>query len=136
MDIWSSKPCTNYKYLHIFGCPTYFHVRESKLDSRAKTTLFMGFSTSVNGYRFWCPDVKKFVVSRDVTFDETTMVNQNKNGSESDVTKTMSGSKYVELLKTLVVPVKSDDSDTSPTIDFDDEDERNEEEASTPEPSQ
>ncbi|BBG93135.1 hypothetical protein Prudu_001055 [Prunus dulcis] len=128
MDIWSGKPGTDYKYLHIFGCPTYFHVRESKLDPRAKTTLFMDFSTGMKGYRFWCPDMKKFVVSRDVTFDETTMLNHNKNGSESDVTKTTSGSK--------IVPVKSDDSDTSPTIDSNDEDERNEEEASTQEPSQ
>ncbi|BBG93155.1 hypothetical protein Prudu_001078 [Prunus dulcis] len=48
-------------------------VRESKLDPRAKKALFMGFSTGMKGYRLWCPDKKKFVVSRDVTFDEVAM---------------------------------------------------------------
>ncbi|KAM1696422.1 hypothetical protein ACFXTN_027951 [Malus domestica] len=70
MEVWSGKPCTDYKFLHIFGCPAYYYVRESKLDPRAKKALFMGFSTGVKGYRLWCPDEKKFVVSRDVTFDE------------------------------------------------------------------
>ncbi|CAL8991426.1 unnamed protein product, partial [Prunus brigantina] len=104
-------------YLHIFGCPAYYHVRESKLDPRAKKALFMGFSTGVKGYRLWCPDEKKFVVSRDVTFDEAAMVNQNKHEGEIEATKTMSSSKQVELLKTPVVPVRSDTTDTSPTID-------------------
>ncbi|KAI5327166.1 hypothetical protein L3X38_026562 [Prunus dulcis] len=80
--LWSSKPCTDYEYLHIFGCPAYFHVREN-----------------------------------------------------NDVTKTMSGSKHVELLKTPVVPVKSDDLDTSLIVDFDDENKNNEEDAFTQDPS-
>ncbi|CAL8990666.1 unnamed protein product, partial [Prunus brigantina] len=128
MEVWSGKPCTDYKYLHIFGCPAYYHVRESKLDPRAKKALFMGFSTGVKGYRLWCPDEKKIVVSRDVTFDEAAMVNQNKHEGEIEATKTMSSSKQVELLKTPVVPVRSDTTDTSPTVDSD------EEEAPTQEP--
>ncbi|CAL8990667.1 unnamed protein product, partial [Prunus brigantina] len=134
MEVWSGKPCTDYKYLHIFGCPAYYHVRESKLDPRAKKALFMGFSTGVKGYRLWCPDEKKIVVSRDVTFDEAAMVNQNKHESEIEATKTMSSSKQVELLKTPVVPVRSDTTDTSPTVDSDEEDEDDEEEAPTQEP--
>ncbi|BBG98496.1 hypothetical protein Prudu_007914 [Prunus dulcis] len=122
MEVWSGKPCTDYKYLHIFGCPAYYHVRESKLDPRAKKALFMGFSTGVKGYRLWCPDEKKIVVSRDVTFDEAAMVNQNKHEGEIEATKTMSSSKQVELLKTPVVPVRSDITDTSPTVDSDEED--------------
>ncbi|CAL8994262.1 unnamed protein product, partial [Prunus brigantina] len=136
MEVWSGKPCTDYKYLHIFGCPAYYHVRESKLDPRAKKALFMGFSTGVKGYRLWCPDEKKIVVSRDVTFDEAAMVNQNKHESEIEATKTMSSSKQVELLKTPVVPVRSDTTDTSPTVDSDEEDEDDEEEAPTQEPPQ
>lgn len=48
----------------------------------------------------------------------------------------MSGSKHVELLKTPVVPVRSDDLDTSLTVDFDDENKNNEEDAFTQDPSQ
>ncbi|CAL9014787.1 unnamed protein product, partial [Prunus brigantina] len=102
-----------------------------KLDPRAKKALFMGFSTGVKGYRLWCPDEKKIVVSRDVTFDEAAMVNQNKHEGEIEATKTMSSSKQVELLKTPVVPVRSDTTDTSPTVDSDEEDEDDEEEAPT-----
>ncbi|KAM1935365.1 hypothetical protein ACFX15_019429 [Malus domestica] len=134
MEVWSGKPCTDYKFLHIFGCSAYYYVRESKLDPRAKKALFMGFSTGVKGYRLWCPNEKKFVVSRDVTFDEAAMVNQNKHEGETEVTETMSSSKQVELLKTPVVPVRFDVTTTSPTVNSDDEDEDDEEEALTQEP--
>ncbi|KAM2004372.1 hypothetical protein ACFX15_027830 [Malus domestica] len=136
MEVWSGKPCTDYKFLHIFGCPAYYYVRESKLDPRAKKALFMGFSTGVKGYRLWCPDEKKFVVSRDVTFDEAAMVNQNKHEGETEATETISSSKQVELLNTPVVPVRSDVTTTSPTVNSDDEDEDDEEEALTQEPPQ
>ncbi|CAL8167990.1 unnamed protein product [Prunus armeniaca] len=73
----------------------------------------------------------KFVVSRDVTFDEAVVVSQNKHEGETKATKTRSSLKQVELLKTLVVLVRSDVTDTSPIVDSDDEDEDDEEEAST-----
>ena len=76
MEVWSGKPATDYHYLHIFGCPAYYHVRESKLDPRAKKAIFMGFSDGVKGFRLWCPDTRKTIVSRDVTFDESVMLNQ------------------------------------------------------------
>ncbi|CAB4286064.1 unnamed protein product [Prunus armeniaca] len=131
MEVWSSKPCIDYKYLHTFGCLAYYHVRESKLDPRAKKALFMGFSNGTKGYRLWCLIEKKFVVSRDVTFDEAVVVSQNKHEGETKATKTRSSLKQVELLKTLVVLVRSDVTDTSPIVDSDDEDEDDEEEAST-----
>ncbi|KAM2303958.1 hypothetical protein ACFXTH_023714 [Malus domestica] len=64
------------------------------------------------------------------------MVNQNKHEGETEATETMSSSKQVELLKTPVVPVRSDVSNTSPTVNSDDEDEDDEEEAPTQEPPQ
>jgi hypothetical protein len=32
----------------------------------------------VKGYKIWCPELHKFVISRDVTFDESTMPASNK----------------------------------------------------------
>ena len=98
MEVWSGKPATDYHYLHIFWCPAYFHVRESKLDTRAKKAVFLGFNDGVKGFRLWCPDVKKVVVSRDVTFDEAVMVNQNKQ-KDSQV-QTIVALRKVELKKT------------------------------------
>ncbi|KAM2493476.1 hypothetical protein PS1_044874 [Malus domestica] len=73
MEVWTGKPSTDYDYIHIFGSPTYFHVTENKLDPRAKMAIFLGFSNGVKGYRLWCPEMKKLVISRDVTFDEESM---------------------------------------------------------------
>ncbi|KAJ8899013.1 hypothetical protein K2173_008836 [Erythroxylum novogranatense] len=46
-----------------------------------------------------------------------------KHEGKIEATKTMSSSKQVELLKTPVDPVRSDVTNTSPTVDFDNEDE-------------
>jgi hypothetical protein len=34
----------------------------------------LGFSTGVKGYRLWCPELKKVIISRDVTFNDDEMV--------------------------------------------------------------
>ena len=74
LEKWSGKPATDYDSLHVFGSTAYYHVKESKLDPRAKKALFMGITTGIKGYRLWCPETKKIVFSRDVTFDESTML--------------------------------------------------------------
>ncbi|KAM1465608.1 hypothetical protein ACFXTO_045089 [Malus domestica] len=73
MEVWTGKPSSDYDYIRIFGSPTYFHVTENKLDLRAKKVIFLGFSSGVKGYRLWCPEMKRLVISRDVTFDEESM---------------------------------------------------------------
>ena len=60
--------------LWIFGYPTYYHVKEDKLDPRAKKGEFVGFKKDVKGYNIWNPKDKKFIVCRDVTFDEASMM--------------------------------------------------------------
>ncbi|KAG8502566.1 hypothetical protein CXB51_001088 [Gossypium anomalum] len=72
MEVWSGKPATDYDSLHVFGSTAYYHVKESKLDPRAKKALFMGITSRVKGFRLWCLDTKKMICSRDVTFDEST----------------------------------------------------------------
>ncbi|KAG8479441.1 hypothetical protein CXB51_029725 [Gossypium anomalum] len=71
MEVWSGKPATDYDSLHVFGSTAYYHVKESKLDPRAKKALFMGITSGVKGFRLWCLDTKKIICSRDVTFDES-----------------------------------------------------------------
>jgi len=45
------------------------------LNLRAKKTIFLDYATMIKGYRLRYPDSKspKFVISRDVTFDENFM---------------------------------------------------------------
>ena len=74
MEVWSRKPATNYDSLHIFGCSAYYHVKESKLDPRAKKALFMGITSRIKRFCFWRPEMRKGMFSRDETFDEYPMM--------------------------------------------------------------
>ena len=73
---WYVKPAEDYGSLYVFDSIAYYHVRESKLDPRAKKALFMGITSGVKGYHLWCPETRKVIFSRDVTFDESTLTNK------------------------------------------------------------
>ena len=36
--------------------------------------IFLGYKSGVKGYKLWCPETKKLVISRDVIFYETSMI--------------------------------------------------------------
>ena len=71
-EAWSgSKP--NVKHLRVFGCMAYSHIpkdERSKLDSKAKQCILLGYGSTTKGYRLY--DIKREQVfhSRDVVFDE------------------------------------------------------------------
>ena len=67
--VW--KACTR---LFIFEYPACYHVKDGKLDPRARKTIFMGFKGRVKGFKLWDLENKKFVCSRDVIFDEALMM--------------------------------------------------------------
>nr|GFB59507.1 retrovirus-related Pol polyprotein from transposon TNT 1-94 [Tanacetum cinerariifolium] len=71
---WCGKPAIDFDSLHVFGSAAYHHVKESKLDPRAKKALFMGITCGIKGYRLWCLKIKKTIFSRDVTFNESAML--------------------------------------------------------------
>ena len=74
LEVWSGKPINDYDTLRVFGSTAYYHVKESKLDPRAKKALFMGVTLGVKGYQLLCLSSKKIISSRDVTFDESSML--------------------------------------------------------------
>ncbi|KAK0597829.1 hypothetical protein LWI29_028981 [Acer saccharum] len=118
-EVWSGQPVSDYDRLHIFGCPAYFHVTESKLDPRAKKAIFVGFSEGVKGFRLWNSESRKIILSRDVTFDESAMLKQIPRDSENENPNSL---QQVEF----ETPKKSEKA--SPTVDhpddeFDDQDE-------------
>jgi hypothetical protein len=73
MEVWNGSPA-DYTNLKIFGCPAYARVDNGKLEPRAVKCQFLGYKDGVKGYRLWCPETKKTLVSRDVTFDESSML--------------------------------------------------------------
>jgi hypothetical protein len=62
------------RHLHIFGCDVHIHVLEElrqKLDSKSYKCIFNGYNDEVKGFRFYDPQNKKLIISCDVIFDET-----------------------------------------------------------------
>jgi len=53
---------------------SYYHVNEDKLNPRVRKYMFVGFKKDVKGYKIWDPRDKKFILSRDVIFDEASMM--------------------------------------------------------------
>ncbi|KAG8498693.1 hypothetical protein CXB51_005074 [Gossypium anomalum] len=70
-EVWSGNPA-NYSDLKIFGCPAYAHVNNGKLEPRSIKCVFLGYKAGVKGYKLWCPENRKVVISRDVVFDDET----------------------------------------------------------------
>ena len=89
-EVWSGELVSDYDSLRIFGCPAYYHVKESKLDPRAKKSIFLGYTGGVKGFRLWCTESKKIVLSRDVTFDESVMLRQTTSDTENESPNTTS----------------------------------------------
>ncbi|KAG8472495.1 hypothetical protein CXB51_034177 [Gossypium anomalum] len=63
-----------YQLTEIFGCPAYAHVDNGKLEPRFIKCVFLGYKVGVKGYKLWCPENRKVLISRDVVFDETAML--------------------------------------------------------------
>jgi len=68
------KVSQDYNSLQVFGYLAYYHINEDKLSPKARKGVFVGFKKGVKGYKIWDPKDKKIILSRDVTFDEASMV--------------------------------------------------------------
>ena len=68
----------------MFRCLAYAHVKQGKLEPRAKKCLFIGYPSSVKGYKLWNlePEGPRIIVSRDVTFDEDSTMKVEKDKSQ------------------------------------------------------
>ena len=63
----------SFEHLRVFGCRAFVYVprdERSKLDSKTKQCIFLGYSNEEFGYRLWDPTTKKIIRSRDVVFFE------------------------------------------------------------------
>ncbi|KAH9656595.1 hypothetical protein KPL70_022738 [Citrus sinensis] len=105
MEMWSGKYAQDYDSLRVFGCPAYYHVKDGKLDSRARKAIFVGFKGRVKGFKLWDLEDKRFVCSRDVAFNEASMMKAS--SSQQVENKTKEVLQRVEFDATPYVPVSS-----------------------------
>ncbi|KAK8914074.1 hypothetical protein KSP39_PZI023741 [Platanthera zijinensis] len=73
-EMWSGHPARYYVHMKVFECPAYYQVKNDKLEPHAKKTIFIGFRHEVKGYKMHDEAVRKIVISRDVTFDEASLL--------------------------------------------------------------
>ncbi|KAE8690124.1 hypothetical protein F3Y22_tig00110926pilonHSYRG00104 [Hibiscus syriacus] len=114
LEIWFGEPAIDYDSLHVFGSTVYYHVKESKLDPRAKKAIFIGITSGVKGYRLWCPETKKIIFSRDVTFDESTMLRK---VTSEKLEQTDGTPKQVEFEGSRIVPASKENDVDSPMVE-------------------
>ncbi|KAK9161372.1 hypothetical protein Syun_007713 [Stephania yunnanensis] len=75
-EIWCGKPA-DYSFLRVFGCDVYAWVprdKRTKLDMNSKRCIFLGYEKGVKGYRLWDPTAHKIIISRDVVFNEDSLL--------------------------------------------------------------
>ena len=77
-EVWKGyKP--NVNHLRIFRCSAYAHIpkdERSKMDPKAKKSIFLGDSIGIKGYRLFDTDTSKVFHSRDVIFNETASISE------------------------------------------------------------
>uniref|UniRef100_A0AAV1TJ73 Integrase catalytic domain-containing protein n=1 Tax=Peronospora matthiolae TaxID=2874970 RepID=A0AAV1TJ73_9STRA len=71
--VYKSKPSV--KYMRVFGCRAFILTpREKRLkwDPKAREVMFMGYEEASKAYRVYDIEAGQVVISRDITFDEST----------------------------------------------------------------
>jgi hypothetical protein len=75
-EVWTGN-AIDYSGLRVFSCPAYVHILSeewSKLDPKSRQCAFHRYGKGVKGNMFWDPKANKAVVSRDIVFDENSML--------------------------------------------------------------
>lgn len=72
-EMWSER-LEKYDNLRIFGYLECAHLVQSKLEPRTLKGVFVGYPDGVKGYKIWCGQPKKCIISSDVIFNEASMI--------------------------------------------------------------
>ena len=86
IEVWSGRT-VSYGNLRIFGCVAYAHIKQDKLEPRARRCIFLGYPDGVKGYKLMSIEAgnhQKFFISRDVIFKEDEMYKDTLKGKEND----------------------------------------------------
>ena len=77
--------------MKIFCCPSYACVDNGKLEPRSIKYVFLCYKNGVKGYKLWCFETCKIIVSRDVIFYEIDMLQDFPTNDSYDTSQQKSG---------------------------------------------
>ena len=100
LEYWSGK-AQDHGVLREFGSLAYFSAKNGKVNPQARRFVYLGIKE--NSYRLWDPENKKIVMSRHVTFGETSVLKSTVS-QQVERTKTKEASQRVEVDATPVGP--------------------------------
>eukprot|EP00253_Pinus_taeda_P028199 PITA_28199 len=78
-EVWTGKK-PSVSHLRVFRCDAYVHVlkeKRTKLDSKSKKCIFIGYKDGLKGYKIWNRVTRKVVYIQDVVFREVKDVIKN-----------------------------------------------------------
>lgn len=88
MEKWLGQP-VDYSNLRVFGCLSFMHVRNNKLQPRVIKCLFLGYPEGIKGYKIWDLTAEKCIISKDVIFkkDEFSSITRKTNAFDETISK-------------------------------------------------
>ena len=70
--VWTCKEIS-YNHLKVFGCKAFIHIlkeQRTKLDDKVIPCILIGYGDNEFDYKFWDPEKRKVIRSRNVFFHE------------------------------------------------------------------
>jgi len=101
--------------LWVFRSPTYFSAKDGKINPLTKMFVFLAVKRNMKGYKQCDPENKRIVLSKHVTFDETSLL-KSFISQQVERLKTKDVSQRVEIDATLPPPIGSVSVRTSPDV--------------------
>jgi len=98
LDIWSGGAAQDYYLLRVFKSPTYFNTKDNKVNLGAKKFVFLSVKRNMKSYKLWDPENKKIMLSKHVTFDETSLL-------KSTISQQMERLKTKDVLQRMEIDV-------------------------------
>ena len=97
-EVWLGHP-PSYDRLRVFGCVAYAYIRQDKLEPRTIKCMFLGYPQGVKRYKLWClePGHRRYIISRDVVFNESEMAYKTKSIVEDKVVHASSKKDNIEV---------------------------------------
>jgi len=103
-EAWTGKE-VNLKHLRIFGCISFVHMNLdhlSKLDTKSKKCIFIGYGISKYDYQFWDAEDQKILRHKDLVFNEKVYKDllMERSTSEKDPEVTLGALRDSRMLRT------------------------------------